>query len=90
MPFITRPIVDLEKDGISRQQIEDDTSTSATSTVSRDEEDEGAVDMGLALTCSFRSGIGPRQLQLEHPPDGGTQAWLQGIPIMETLAMHVG
>ncbi|KAI5842248.1 major facilitator superfamily domain-containing protein [Tricharina praecox] len=34
------------------------------------------VDMGLQLTCSLRSGVGPRELELEKPPDGGARAWL--------------
>jgi hypothetical protein len=47
----------------------------------QDKGEEGSgkeVDMGLQLTCSQRSGMRPRDLQLENPPDGGLRAWLIG------------
>jgi hypothetical protein len=33
--------------------------------------------LGLHLTASLRSGVRPEELELEKPPDGGFEAWLQ-------------
>ncbi|KAA8893672.1 putative MFS monocarboxylate transporter [Sphaerosporella brunnea] len=46
---------------------------------------EGVADMGLQLTCSLRSGVGPRELELEKPPDGGTRAWLCVVGVHLTV-----
>lgn len=73
--MVTSPRTDAEKEAVYEEDV---VSTSASSTTASQEDGEDAVhDMGLVLTCSFRSGVGPRQLVLEHPPDGGTRAWLQ-------------
>ncbi|CCX11695.1 putative MFS monocarboxylate transporter [Pyronema domesticum] len=72
----TRPVAD-----IADIQEKDDAKSTLTAAskheggLSVDPEEER--DMGLQLTCSFRSGVGPRELALEHPPDGGLRAWLQ-------------
>ena len=73
---------DTEKNIRGPQRQGTDT-TSQVSRVSKGEHedadnDEAKVDVGLQLTCSLRSGVGPRELALENPPDGGLRAWLQG------------
>jgi hypothetical protein len=76
-------IADVEKSRPSTRHEDDDISKAST-IASREcggEEEEGhekEVDMGLQLTCSLRSGVGPRDLELEKPPDGGLRAWLVG------------
>ena len=74
---------DPEKPRESRMSI---VGTSRPSSVSTLEIQDGApplpgneVDLGLQLTCSLRSGMGRRELELEKPPDGGFQAWIIGM-----------
>ncbi|KAF8243155.1 MFS monocarboxylate transporter-like protein [Wilcoxina mikolae CBS 423.85] len=71
-------VVDSEKEHGSefRNALAGDNSSDSVSS-KNEEEPEDVQDMGLQLTCSFRSGVGPRELALEHPPDGGLRAWLQ-------------
>jgi hypothetical protein len=74
----TRPVADIAD--IEEKDDAKSTLTAASKHeggLSVDPEEER--DMGLQLTCSFRSGVGPRELALEHPPDGGLRAWLQGM-----------
>jgi hypothetical protein len=73
-------IVDMEKEhGCEfRNALAGDNLSESVSS-KNEEGPEDAQDMGLQLTCSFRSGVGPRELALEHPPDGGLRAWLQGM-----------
>jgi hypothetical protein len=82
----SQSLPDIEKSRPSTTTHEDDDGISQVSTIASGEcrdkvEDEGRgkeADMGLQLTCSLRSGVGPRDLELENPPDGGLRAWLVG------------
>ncbi|KAI5778442.1 putative MFS monocarboxylate transporter [Geopyxis carbonaria] len=47
-------------------------------------------DMGLQLTCSLRSGVGRQELEMENPPDGGLQAWLQVLGVHLTIVTTWG
>lgn len=43
--------------------------------------DKDEPDLGLQLSCSIRPETDRRTLEEEHPPDGGFNAWLQGMSI---------